>query len=192
MKILNLYAGIGGNRLLWGDEHQVTAVENDPDIAAAYFKLYPRDKVIVEDAHEYLLKHHTEFDFIWSSPPCPTHGQYRYNVGFRAKGYAPVFPDMKLYEEIIFLKHYYDGLWAVENVKPYYEPLIAPTITLQRHLFWSNFEIEHKDFGAKKIRSKNKISDYDVGFDITATKIKKQKAGAPKLCGCRARIACLQ
>lgn len=175
MKILNLYAGIGGNRLLWGDEHQVTAVENDSDIAAAYFKLYPQDTVIVEDAHEYLLKHHTEFDFIWSSPPCPTHGQYRYNVGFRAKGYAPVFPDMKLYEEIIFLKHYYDGLWAVENVKPYYEPLVAPTTVLQRHLFWSNFTIEHKDFGAKKIRSKNKISDYDVGFDITTTKIKNKR-----------------
>lgn len=175
MKILNLYAGIGGNRLLWGDEHQVTAVENDPEIAAAYFKLYPQDKVIVEDAHEYLLKHHAEFDFIWSSPPCPTHGQYRYNVGVRAKGYAPVFPDMKLYEEIIFLKHYFKGLWAVENVKPYYEPLVASTTILQRHLFWSNFTIDHKDFGAKKIRSKNKISDYDVGFDITTTKIKNKR-----------------
>jgi len=29
MKILNLYAGIGGNRKLWGDQHQVTAVEYD-------------------------------------------------------------------------------------------------------------------------------------------------------------------
>ena len=27
MKILNLYAGIGGNRKLWGDEHEITAVE---------------------------------------------------------------------------------------------------------------------------------------------------------------------
>ena len=30
MKILNLYAGIGGNRKLWGDEHEVVAVENVP------------------------------------------------------------------------------------------------------------------------------------------------------------------
>ena len=36
MKILNLYAGIGGNRKLWGDEHQITAVENEQDIADVY------------------------------------------------------------------------------------------------------------------------------------------------------------
>lgn len=28
MKILNLYAGIGGNRKLWPDDHEITAVEN--------------------------------------------------------------------------------------------------------------------------------------------------------------------
>ena len=33
MKILNLYAGIGGNRRLWGDEHEITAVEHNKDIA---------------------------------------------------------------------------------------------------------------------------------------------------------------
>jgi DNA (cytosine-5)-methyltransferase 1 len=27
MRILNLYAGIGGNRKLWGDDHEITAVE---------------------------------------------------------------------------------------------------------------------------------------------------------------------
>jgi hypothetical protein len=31
MKILNLYAGIGGNRKLWGDEHEIVAVENNKD-----------------------------------------------------------------------------------------------------------------------------------------------------------------
>lgn len=112
IKVLNLYAGIGGNRALW-ENVEVTAVENDPKIAIAYSKLYPQDTIIIADAHEYLLKHHEYFDFIWSSPPCPTHGQYRYNVGVRAKGYAPVFPDMKLYEEIIFLKYYFNGLWVV-------------------------------------------------------------------------------
>ena len=34
MKILNLYSGIGGNRKLWGDEHEVTAVENVPEKTA--------------------------------------------------------------------------------------------------------------------------------------------------------------
>ena len=55
MKILNLYSGIGGNRKLWGNEHEITAVELDEDIAAIYKDFYPTDKVIVADAHEYLL-----------------------------------------------------------------------------------------------------------------------------------------
>ena len=43
MKILNLYAGIGGNRKLWGKEHDITAVELRPEIAAIYqrFELEP-------------------------------------------------------------------------------------------------------------------------------------------------------
>jgi len=175
MKILNLYAGIGGNRKLWGDEHEVWSIENDIDIAEVYQKLYPQDTILCDDAHDYLLQHFKEFDFIWSSPPCPTHGQYRYNVGVKAKGYAPVFPDMKLYEEIIFLQHYYDGLWIVENVKPYYKPLIEPTATLQRHLFWSNFPIADKKFEAKGLGTKNKISDYADSNDISDSNIKNKR-----------------
>lgn len=176
MKILNLYAGIGGNRKLWGEEHDITAVELDPDIAAIYQDFYPNDTVVVGDAHQYLLEHFKGFDFIWSSPPCPTHGAYRYNIGFRAKGYAPVFPDMQLYEEIILLQHYYKGLWVVENVRPYYKPLIEPTATLQRHLLWSNFPIAYKKFEAKGIGTKNKISDYaELGFDITESNIKNKR-----------------
>lgn len=34
MKILNLYAGIGGNRKLWGDDHEITAVEIESKIAS--------------------------------------------------------------------------------------------------------------------------------------------------------------
>ena len=55
MKILNLYAGIGGNRKLWGNEHEITAVELDKDIAAIYKDFFPTDKVIVADAHPYLI-----------------------------------------------------------------------------------------------------------------------------------------
>ena len=39
MKILNLYAGIGGNRKLWGDENEVTAIENNPD-KIKFFKMF--------------------------------------------------------------------------------------------------------------------------------------------------------
>lgn len=139
MKILNLYAGIGGNRKLWGDEHEITAVELDTETAAVYKDLYPNDILVIGDAHEYLLGHYKEFDFIWSSPPCPTHSRSRY---WAWKNKQPVFPDMTLYEEIIFLKHHAKGRWIIENVKPYYCPLIDG-IELGRHLIWSNFRIEH-------------------------------------------------
>lgn len=172
MKILNLYAGIGGNRRLWTG-HDITAVEMDEDIANEYKRYFPDDTVIVGDAHKYLEEHYSEFDFIWSSPPCPTHGQYRYNVGL---GYKAVMPQMELYAEIIFLKHYFAGKWIVENTRPYYEPLVKPSIILQRHYIWCNCEIDQKAFDAKMIRSKNKISDYEnTGFDISSSKIKNKR-----------------
>lgn len=138
MKVLNLYAGIGGNRKLWGKEHQVSAVEDNAEIAFAYQEMYPYDPMYIMDAHEFLLKHYKEFDFIWSSPPCPTHSK----VNNALKGWGITrYPDMKLYQEIIFLKHFFKGKWVVENVIPYYEPLIKPTAVLNRHMFWSNFPI---------------------------------------------------
>lgn len=139
MKILNLYAGIGGNRKLWGNEHDVTAVEYEQYIADAYKKLYPNDEVVVADAHQYLLDHYKEFDFIWSSPPCPTHS--RLSTGLVGWGITR-YPDMSLYQEIIFLKHFFKGNWVVENVIPYYDVLIHPTMVLDRHYFWSNFYFE--------------------------------------------------
>ena len=85
MKILNLYAGIGGNRKLWGDEHDITAVEYDEGIAKVYADLFPSDTLIVDDAHQYLLENHKKFDFIWSSPPCQTHSSFRYNIDVRLR-----------------------------------------------------------------------------------------------------------
>lgn len=105
LKALNLYSGIGGNRKLWQNV-SVTAVEWDADIANIYKRLYPKDKIIVGDAHEYLEKNYKEFDFIWSSPPCQTHSSFRYNIGVRYRGVAATYADMKLYQEILFLKHY--------------------------------------------------------------------------------------
>ena len=136
MKVLNLYAGIGGNRKLWEDV-EVTAVEWDEKIAGIYSDFFPDDNVIVCDAHQYLLDHFKEYDFIWSSPPCPTHSRARF-WGF--KNTDPVYPDMKLYEEILLLDNYYDGKWCVENVIGFYEPLIKPQ-ELGRHYFWTNFNI---------------------------------------------------
>ena len=139
MKILNLYAGIGGNRKLWGDGHDITAVEINQSIADIYADLYPSDNVIVTDAHEYLLWEYENYDFIWSSPPCPSHSKIN-NTKLREREY----PDMRLYQEIIYLDKWFDGKWIVENVDPYYQELI-PATKLDRHLFWSNFRIGRPD-----------------------------------------------
>lgn len=136
-RILNLYAGIGGNRKFWTGGH-ITAVENNVNVAAAYRSLYPNDTVIVGDAHQYLLKNHQHFDIVWSSPPCPTHSIMNFQFKVKAQ-----YPDMRLYQEIIFLRAFFKGKWIVENVKPYYAPLIEPGIKMNRHIFWSNFPITH-------------------------------------------------
>lgn len=144
MKILNLYACLGGNRYKWNEvakeaniEIEVTAVEIDPDLAKLYQERFPDDIVIVSDAHKYLLNHYKEFDFIWSSPPCTTHSRLRLTISNK-KGYVPKFPDMKLYEEIIFLDMYFKKKYCVENVIPYYDPLIKGQ-QRGRHIYWTNF-----------------------------------------------------
>lgn len=172
MKILNLYAGIGGNRKFWSNA-KVTALEIEPEIARAYSDLYPQDIVVVGDAHQYLLDHYQEFDFIWSSPPCPTHGQYRYNVGVRAKGYNAVYPDMALWQEIIFLEYHATGKYCVENVVSYYKPLITPQ-RIGRHHFWANFNITPISIPSEKIRSKNKIGDFGE-YDLSKYRIPNKR-----------------
>ena len=138
-KILNLYAGIGGNRKLWYGDIEVTAVEIDETIAKIYQDNFPQDKVIIGDAHQYLLEHYQEFDFIWASPPCPTHSRMR-NLKNNCEETEKKYPDMKLYEEIIFLTHFFKGKFVVENVIAYYEPLIKPQLC-NNHYFWCNFLI---------------------------------------------------
>jgi|TARA_B110000037_G_scaffold22395_1_gene25212 DNA (cytosine-5)-methyltransferase 1 len=138
MKVLNLYACLGGNRLKWTD-CEVTAVELDPELARLYQERFPNDTVIIADAHQYLLDHYKEFDFIWSSPPCPTHSKVRITQK-NTPNFKAAFPDMKLYSEIIFLDNYFNGKYCVENVTPYYEPLI-PAKKRGRHLYWTNFNL---------------------------------------------------
>ena len=162
-----MYAGIGGNRKLWSG-HEVTAVEFDPAIAKIYQDHFPQDTVVVADAHQYLLEHYKEFDFIWSSPPCQSHSSFRHNICVRFRGTQAKYPDMSLYEEIVFLKHYATCKWVVENVKPYYGYLIEPTAVLMRHPFWANFDIPNREFEKDNLRSAQ-IPDLSAkyGYDLT-------------------------
>jgi len=171
MKILNLYACLGGNRYKWDEvaDIEVTAVELDPELARLYQERFPNDKVIIEDAQQYLLDHYKEFDFIWSSPPCPTHSRARYwnSSNYETKTLA-VYPDMKLYQEILFLNHYFKGKYVVENVIPFYEPLVKAK-KRGRHLYWTNFNLPNdlKDRRFSISQTKNelkelcKFHDYD-------------------------------
>jgi len=136
MKILNLYAGIGGNRKLWGEDHEIVAIEWNQQIADIYKRFFPKDNIIVCDAHKYLLEHFNEFDFIWASPPCPTHSRVR-KLFHTA---LPIYPNMALYEEVLLLEGYANCKWVVENVISWYEPLIKPC-EIAKHYIWSNFYI---------------------------------------------------
>lgn len=173
LKVLNLYAGIGGNRKLWTN-CDVTAVEMDPDIAAVYCAFYPNDTVIVGDAHDYLLKHFQEFDFIWSSPPCPSHSKLR-----TSRPNQIIYPDMTLYQEIILLRSWFKGRWLVENVEPYYATAITPTAILHRHFFWSNFYINQRDFERLQTctrKNERAFLSKQFGFNLDAfTSIDKRK-----------------
>ena len=142
INILNLYASLGGNRYKWDDvakeagvKIKVTAVELDEELAKLYKERFPDDEVFIEDAHNYLLNNYKNFDFIWSSPPCPTHSRSRFA---RKETTAPKYPDLSLYEEVIFLDNWFEGKFVVENVIPYYTPLI-PAKKRGRHLYWTNF-----------------------------------------------------
>jgi DNA (cytosine-5)-methyltransferase 1 len=138
-KVLNAYAGIGGNRKLWPDDLEITAIELNPQIAKIYQDFWPDDKVIITDAHQYILEHFNEFDFIWSSPPCPTHSKIRYSTRLDSN-VSPVYPDMRLYQEVIFLSYHSNCPFVVENVVGYYDPLITPQ-EVGKHYFWANFRI---------------------------------------------------
>ena len=179
-KILNAYAGIGGNRKLWQDA-TVTAVEKDESVAKIYKDFFPEDNVIIADAHQYILDHHKEFDFIWSSPPCPSHSRMRMlwkgdgkNIEGKVSGSSLKYPDMKLYEEIIFLKHFFDGLFCVENVISYYKPLIPP-IESASHYFWTNFYFKPLPNITRNTRDEAQEIRYkEIGFDLAKYSLPKR------------------
>jgi len=163
-KILNLYACLGGNRYKWDEvakeaniEIEVTAVEWDEELAILYQERFPNDIVIVDDAHKYLLDNFKNFDFIWSSPPCPSHSRVRISQKNR-EIHIPLFPDLKLYEEIIFLDNYFNGSYLVENVLPYYEPLISAK-KRGRHLYWCNFNLPNNTGERKMFKNMIEVGD---------------------------------
>jgi DNA (cytosine-5)-methyltransferase 1 len=170
MKILNLYACLGGNRYKWdevSENLEITAVELDPELAKLYQERFPNDTVIVADAHQYLLDHYQGFDFIWTSPPCPTHSRARF-WSSKGGGTSIKYPDFKLYEEINLLKYYFEGLYSCENVIPYYEPLMKAQ-QRGRHLYWTNFKLPNNinerniqiGAGKNEIERLSKFHDYD-------------------------------
>lgn len=177
LKVLNLYACLGGNRYLW-DNVDVTAVELDPELAIMYQERFPDDKVIISDAHQYLLDNYKEFDFIWTSPPCPTHSRARYwNSSNYETTTEAVYPDMKLYEEILFLQHYFKGKYVVENVIPYYEPLIQAK-KRGRHLYWTNFNLPN-DLGDRRFKisqTKNELKELEKFHNIDLSNYKGEQS----------------
>jgi DNA (cytosine-5)-methyltransferase 1 len=183
-KILNSYACLGGNRYKWdevakelGIELEVTAVELDSEAARLYQERFPNDKVIVADAHQYLLDHYQDFNFIWSSPPCPTHSRMRKtNTGEGERKSKATYPDMKLYQEIILLKHFFKGKYCVENVIPFYEPLIVAK-KRDRHLYWTNFNLPNNLNGRSASNFiHSKVSELSKFHDFDFTKYKGEQA----------------
>jgi len=176
MKVLNLYAGIGGNRKLWSEKYEVTAVELDSSVASVYSDLFPKDTVIVEDAHEYLINNFKNFDFIWTSPPCTSHSRLRNGLQNDV-----IYPDMKLYQEIIILQKFFKGLFVVENVIPYYTPLIKPTFQIDRHNFWANFNVPKfsvkSEWRTGKVANEKQLLEQKFGYNLDKYKgIDKRKA----------------
>lgn len=165
MNVLNLYACLGGNRYKWDEvakeasiDLKVTAVELDEYAAKLYQERFPNDIVVVADAHQYLLDNFKDFDFVWSSPPCPSHSRARFA---RKNTTAAIYPDLKLYEEILFLENYFDGKYCVENVIPYYDPLI-PAQKRGRHLYWTNFTLPNdlKERKSSIMEGKNEVEKW--------------------------------
>jgi hypothetical protein len=166
MKILNLFAGLGGNRKFWDDvakekgiSIEVTAVEFDPEIAKAYAKRYPNDNVIVGDAWDHVAKNYLNFDFIWASPPCQSHSRLNFCNNSRNEA-TRALPDFRLYELISYLKMFCKKAFVVENVVPYYEPLIKPTAEIGRHYFWANFDLFFLSNDKFRVIEKVKIGDF--------------------------------
>jgi DNA (cytosine-5)-methyltransferase 1 len=73
---------------------------------------------------------------------------------------------MRLYQEILLLDGYFDGYYCIENVIPWYEPLIEPQ-KLGRHCFWANFKIPNKKFEPRGSFDNIEELANKLGYDIS-------------------------
>jgi len=168
-EILNAWAGIGGNTHNWNrDKYNITHIEINQEIAEANAQLHPNDTVIQTDAKQFLVENYQDFDYIWASPPCPSHSSIA-KAGAKNGQYNAKIPDMNLYGVIIFLDEYFESDWTVENVQPYYDRLdkqerekqeakqtvIPPAKKTSRHLFWSSHEIPETSVPRSGFNKKN-------------------------------------
>ena len=145
-ELYNGCAGFGANtHLVDRGKCNITHTEHFKEIAEVNKKLHKNDTIIVTDTFQHFQDNHEKFDAAWFSVNCQGHSKMvkatRHNVN-------KIPPVTELYGLIIFLKHFYKGDWVVENVVPFYEPLIEPTLRVGRHLFWSNKPI----FGVEDVK----------------------------------------
>ena len=87
---------------------------------------------------------------------------------------------MSLYQEIIFLDTHFKGKYVVENVIPYYKPLIEAQ-KRGRHLYWANFNLPQNlsDRKAKVGSGTNEVSKlcdfHDIDLSTYKGKQRKDK-----------------
>ena len=178
-RILNMYAGIGGNARLWrkvakenGLNIIIDHVEINPDLCKELERLFPYDNVFNTDAHkflEFLARENdlNKYDIIWSSPPCQTHS--RMNRINSKKYHKSSYIDPSLYQQIILLKYNFNGIYFVENVKPYYG-IIFDGVEIGRHVIWSNIDVNDIGFRYNKKLFDLSIEDLQKEYDIKLSK----------------------
>ena len=152
IKVLNAFAGLGGNTELWDrKKYDVIHIENNINRYDFLADKFPDDVVIDRDAYEYIERYFMAYDIIWASPPCQTHSSVRW-LNESKPGFKYKIPDMRLYGLIHFLKRAAKNqIWIVENVEPYYQPLIETKARVGRHIVWSNRYISDKKYPSDNI-----------------------------------------
>jgi len=191
-EVLNAWAGIGGNTHNWNrDKYNVTHIEINEEIAEANRNLHPNDEVIESDAVEYIRRNYRKFDYIWASPPCPSHSSIG-KAGAKNNQYLAKMPDMNLYSVIIFLNEYFEGNWTVENVKPFYKRLdkqerekararqtvIPAAQESSRHLFWSSHDVPETFISRSNLNQANNTELMDwlgIQLDRSFETVEKRK-----------------
>jgi DNA (cytosine-5)-methyltransferase 1 len=75
----------------------------------------------------------------------------------------------------VFLQYHSTALWLVENVVPYYQPLITAE-KIGRHLYWSNFDLPELPDPVDNIRG-NQIPQLQElhGFDLSKYRLPNKR-----------------